>query len=124
MATRPSLAIPCPSAEEYLVYWGDVQYADFCRAFGLTRLSHVQFVDRTLLKGPHWWERDFQLKDIKLLPSPDTYRALLSSTHPNECAGPRRFEHYIQMHRGDRTSLLELLDPDNDIVWREWAARI
>ena len=124
MAARPRLAIPRPSAEEYIAYWGDVQYTEFCRAFGLKRLSYLHFVDRTLRNGPNWWAREFKLQDMQLLPSPGTYCSLLSSTHQMECAGPRRFEHYIRMHRGKRNDLLEILDPQQDHAWREWAMRI
>lgn len=124
MAARPRLAIPRPNAEEYLSYWGNVQYVDFCRAFGLKQLSYLAFVDHTLRKGPHWWARDLQLEDMQSLPSPGTYCAFLSSTHPTECAGPRRFEHYIRMYRGERDALLHKLDPRVDHAWREWAKRI
>ena len=124
MSRRPTLAVPRPRAREYLAYWGDSQYAEFCQALGLRRIDYWSFVQRTIADGPHWWSSSLQLKDIRCLPSPDTYKSLLLDSHPNECCGPRRYEHYIRMFRGNRDQLLDQLDESHDVAWRDWAKRI
>ena len=124
MLRRPTLAVPRPRAREYIAYYGDVEYADFCHALGLRRIDYWSFVQRTMSDGPYWWSSSLQLQDIRRLPSPDTYKSLLLESHPSECAGPRRYEHYIRMYRGNRDELLDKLDASNDAAWREWAKRI
>jgi len=124
MSCRPTLAIPDPTAREYIAYWGDVHYADFCDALGLPRLDYWSFVDRTLRDGPQWWVSSLQLHEIRTLPSPDTYRAMLAEAHPDELYGPRRYQYYIRAHRGRRADLIRALDTTDDAAWREWAMRI
>lgn len=124
MACRPTLAIPDPTAREYIAYWGDVHYVEFCSALGLPRLDYWSFVQRTQREGPYWWVTALRLRDIRRLPSPDTYRSLLGDAHPHECTGPRRYEHYIRLHRGSRSDLIRALDTTDDAAWRDWAKRI
>lgn len=124
MHARPKLVVPQLQAQEYLWYWGDIEYVEFCAAFGLPRLDYGSFARRTMAESPYWWAAALDLNDINKVPSPTTYRTLLEQSHPHEFTGPTRFQHYIKQYKGNRMELLERLDGTNDKQWREWAQRI